>query len=225
MLDVVQKKMASMVEDGTIDKKIEEQLEKAINKSIEDIFCSYGDFTKKLKDEMQKVICINDDLGLPGYSELVTKIVRAQLNAHMEKQVADHVAGYIDKLLNKFPSEITISELVETFKEYVRDEEAGEDRDITFIVEDSADLDGYFDIYMSEESCKDRHSCKYMLRCKEDEVWSINVNGWRVQPSSKQLFAGALFGFEEFLFHAYTNKIKIVRDTDYIDLEITGVYE
>lgn len=221
--EVVQKKMASMIEDGSIEKKIEEQLEKTINKSIEDIFCSYGDFTKKLKEELQKVVCINDDLGLPGYGDLVTKIVRIQLGAHMEKQVADHVAGYIDTLLANYPAEITISELADKFKEYVRDDDITECREITFLVEDSGSVDGYFYIYMDEVRDKDKHSCMYQLCCKEDEVWSVQINGWRVD-ASKHLFAGCLFGFEEFVFHAYTNKIKVIRDTDYIDQEMSGDY-
>lgn len=221
MLDkIVQKKVASMMEDGTIEKKIEAELEKTINKSIEDIFCSYGDFTKSLKDQIQKVVCINDDLGLPGYGELVTKIVRTQLNAHMEKQVADHVAGYIDKLLAKYPSEIKISELCEQFKEYVSEDSCSESNEITFTITESKEADGYFDIYMDEERNKDIYSCKYQLRCREDAVWSVQIDGWRVKPSSKQLFAGCLFGFEEFLFHTYTNKVKVVRDAGYIDLEI-----
>lgn len=66
--DVITKKL----EDGTVEKLIEEQLEKGINQALSQLLGSYGDVTKLLEKQIKSVMV--PYLENRDYSEYIVKL-------------------------------------------------------------------------------------------------------------------------------------------------------
>jgi len=221
---VVGDKINQMVNDGLVDKVIEDAIEKAVTDKLQSVLTGYGDFSKNLETQIQEAVC-SKDLGLPAYHHTICRVLRTQMDAYFEKDASEQFANYVQELLSKYPKEIKLTDLIERFKEYAADEDRSDNyysedefSGTCKIVHNSGALSKRFDIYLDIERGKDKYECEFQLRCDEDGlVWAVQIGQFKPYKPGKQLFTGPLFHFEAFCFHAYTNKAKVILDTEEYD--------
>ncbi|OPX87748.1 MAG: hypothetical protein A4E53_02370 [Pelotomaculum sp. PtaB.Bin104] len=114
--DVITAKLA----EGIIEKLVAENLEKCINKALENLMGSYGDITKVIEDKI-KAVMIKQLEGY-DYSEYIVKL-DAVLTEILKHTALDHkkMLDNFKKLMTdrEFPKVVKLTDVFEEFKKYV----------------------------------------------------------------------------------------------------------
>jgi hypothetical protein len=217
---------ANVVAAGTIEKAIEEKLSKTITSIIDDELRSYSDFGKSLHEHVKASMAVDfSNLGLPGYNDLILKIVRRQVEAQVNATIAAQIEPQLTELLSPAPAEITLTQLI---AEFIKDRSdyhgcsCDSPDQITLIVEGSESVDGYHHIYLDEEEGKSKYSCAIQIATnKESEVYSLKIDD---RDPKKALFVGPLYNFERRVFQMYAAGTKLIVDgnEDSIDTHYPG---
>lgn len=205
---------ANVVAAGTIEKAIEEKLSKTITSIIDDELRSYSDFGKSLHEHVKASLAVDfGNLGLPGYNDLILKVVRRQVDAQVNAVIASQVEQQMTELLQPAPAQITLSQLVGEFiKDRSDDHGCSCDApdQITLIVEGGDSVAGYHHIYLDEEDGKSKYSCAIQIATnKEGEVYSLKIDD---RDPKKTLFVGPLYNFERRVFQMYAAGTKLLVD-------------
>ncbi|CAB3750934.1 hypothetical protein GQ57_16100 [Burkholderia sp. MSh2] len=216
---VVANAFSNIVTAGAIEKAIEEKLTKTITSIINDELQSYSDFGKQLSEHVKKAVQVDfSNLGLPGYNDLILKIIRQRVDANLNEQIEKHVTSQLDELLAPAPEEITLSELVADFIKFQADRQSYScscdlpDR-ITLLVE----TDGSFThIALDKEDGSDRYKCPWRIDTMDGRVYSVKIN--EIDPK-KAIFIGPMYGFERKLFQLYAAGTKLVIDADVDEID------
>lgn len=211
---------ANIVASGAIEQAIEAQLTKTVKTIIDDELRSYSPFGEELKARVKTAMQVNfDDLGLPGYNDLILKIVRRQVDAYANDAIANQVEKQLGKLLEPAPAEIKLTELVESFIEsnverYGCSCERGPSR-ITLHIEPT----GYGSrwIRLDKEPGKDKYECgiSFLVGDQGGHISALRVDRHDV---TKTMFVG-LYGFEQKLFQMHAAGTKLVIDADEHDID------
>lgn len=170
--DVISKKL----EDGTIEKIIEEQLEKGVASAMESLFRSYGDVTKIIENKIKEVMV--PYIEKYDFSEYITKLDQVLLevlnhssleNKQLLENFKDLMVGYEEGEKN-----ITSSALFKKYQEYVAAKCSTDDLEICY--EDNV---SYEPVEVTMEFEEDNRSWsqfkdgKLIFECEKDE--SLNV--------------------------------------------------
>lgn len=116
----IQEVVSQKMNDGTIEKMIEEQIEKAIKNALDDVFGYGGEAKKLLKEKFDSVMC--PTIESHDFNQYVTKLdsVLTEIinNTRLadNKQILDNFA-YLMK--DEDIKEIKLSEIFEKYCEYV----------------------------------------------------------------------------------------------------------
>lgn len=174
--DVIANKLA----DGTIEKLIEEQLEKGVTKALDNLFGSYGDVTKVIQEKIKSVMV--PYLENYDYSQYITKLDDVLL------EVLKNSTSENKKLLENFKelmtSEILPEELKlkDIYKKWCKYCEKTIDKDN---IENYDYEGGYINVSLNVENVSSDWSDweKYVVRfeCEEDEDLNIEfyIERWK----------------------------------------------
>lgn len=194
---------------GEIEKCIDKALTTTIAKVIDNEFCSYGDFGKQIGEAVKRSLALNGDLDLPSYNEQILKIVRRQVEAYTRDTIQKQVAANLTRLLEPPPEEITLEQLVEAYKEQLRDHEAagcvcyGEEKEIYLLVESSGSIltnYKYIELRHKPRKSDDRFGTKYDIRLSVDGNGKVYSVGFADKDLANEIFAGPFYNFEQMVF-------------------------
>jgi hypothetical protein len=207
-----------MVSSGKFNQIIEDKVGETVKSVIDSALRSYSEFGKALSKAVEESLSIDKDkLALPGYNEIVLKIVKKKLEHGIEIIGKEQLEKDMENLLSGgIPKEIQVSKLVDEFNDWVREESYRNDHDdrITFIAEKSEYGGGW--IYLDGERDRKKYECQFRLGYDSaGEIFSTTIAG---KDADKNLFLGGLSGFERTLFRFYAAKTRIVMDTDEPDI-------
>jgi hypothetical protein len=201
---------------GKIEEMIEKQLTETIGGIIKDSLRSYSDFGKALEEKVKAAVNVDlRNLELPGYNDVILKIIERQVAGQLEGSIAKNVEKQISELLAPPPAEIKLSELLNEFIKSKSQDAAclcyGRER-ISLHIERSDAVAGYVGIYFDEKDGVSKYSCNIQLNVTDDgSVFGIKINE---HDPKKTLFVGPLFGFERRLFQLYAAGTKLIVDGD-----------
>ncbi|AIW03203.1 hypothetical protein CPT_Mater46 [Bacillus phage Mater] len=118
MLKVVEDKL----KDGFVNKIVEEQLEKGINKAVEHLFSSYGDVTKVLEDKIKEVII--PYVESYDYSEYIVKLDDVMVSVLKETAVPHKklVENFSKLMVSDVPETVTVEDIFIKWQELVAEE-------------------------------------------------------------------------------------------------------
>ncbi|AOJ07622.1 hypothetical protein [Burkholderia mayonis] len=210
---------ANIVAAGAIEKAIEEKLAKTITSVIDEELRSYSTFGERLKEHVKTALQVDfHNLGLPGYNDLILKVIRQQVDAQLNATIATQIEQQMKELLTPAPAEIKLSQLVE---EFIKDEHTDrqyrscscdESDRITLIVrEESGFVSKFCHIYLDKEHGTEPHNCPFQIDVHDGRVYSVQID--RKDPS-KTLFVGPMHGFKRRLFQLYAAGTKLITDGD-----------
>lgn len=199
-----------------LHKKCQKAAEAAVAQAIDAAFSRSSPFVEMVTNAVKDALPVvrPDDMG--EFAHSVRLVVQNRL-LNLASQTARQ---QMDMVLNKLVPDskvITIDELREAFIEKVRNEHSIADcechdseyePEITWRTETSKNVDGWFDLIISDEADASRYSGKdtISLRMKpssEDkdlqECWYFSV-GRSDNLSTAKLFMGPLYGFDAMAF-------------------------
>jgi hypothetical protein len=212
--------MSKVIAEGVIEKAIKDQLTNTIKGIIEKELRDWSDFGKQLTEAVKRSLALNGELDLPSYNDAVMEIVRQQVAGQSHAIVQQQVAANLAKLLKPPPATIRLSELVELFKEFCKEQarygcSCDSHGEVTVRIEER---DGYRHIYLDDEPNKRRGECEIQLDVTpKGEVYLLRGK-WFGQANA--LFGGSIYGFQKTLFDMKVAGTVIEFDLDEHELEL-----
>jgi len=199
--DVITAKLA----EGIIEKLVAENLEKCINKALENLMGSYGDITKVIEDKI-KAVMIKQLEGY-DYSEYIVKL-DAVLTEILKHTALDHkkMLDNFKKLMTdrEFPKVVKLTDVFEEFKKYVAKaintsnlEVNTDDRPSYEWVSVTMDVE-----YEDKRSWSDFQNARVIFECEKDENLNLELR---------------ISKFREYPWHAFMDvdtSIKSLRNLD-----------
>jgi hypothetical protein len=229
--DVISKKL----EDGTVEKLIEEQLEKGVKNALENLFRSYGDVTKIIEDKVKSVMI--PYLESYDYSDYIVKLdsvlVDVLKSSALENKNLLHNFKEL-MIVNEKEKEIKVSDLFETWKKYVAANISTDDLEINY---DDGISYKYVDVGFEVEKNEDRSWSSFehatlVFECDKDEEMNFAIRlshykngsdeGWSVHYDNKYDISSLrhLNEFELLLTKLVQNHTKLIIDEAYGNDEI-----
>lgn len=209
----------AMVAEGEVDAVITAAVKKTVTATIGTLLQSYGDFGQKLEKALKEELQIDTGrLGLPGYNAIVIDVVRGALDKQIDLVGKTFLKESLDRMLaGGTPREIKLSELVDQFKQWIRDDYSQKDhaREITAIIDELSY--GSRTVYLDAKPDQRKYDCAFRLTftVETGQVWNISLRGKDMQSSR---FIGDLNGFDRTLFYLYATKSKLILNTEHPDI-------
>jgi len=121
---IVNDKVQSMIEDGSIKSVIETGVQKAIEYAISEQFGNYGSVTKSLNEAVKNGLMINTkDLPFETYNQQMLVAVKEKLGSLFQGAASEKFMAEIEKTLAPAPAQISVKDLVETIVKIWREDE------------------------------------------------------------------------------------------------------
>lgn len=227
---MVMESLAKMESDGKVQSIVEKHVESTVNDVVKDLFGSWSDFSKELKNTAKEALQINfKDLNLASYNHLILQAIKDKLDDEITNQGVIQIKQQIEALLTDSKREYKLSELVKELRREVENiDELGyeEYHEMTLHVDNSY---GSYWIGMDARNDMSEYSCKYRLHVsKKGEVYSVQIDeqeysrkGSTTNFDVKAVMNG-LHGLEETLFKIYTSGAKLIIDEEKCEMEVTN---
>ena len=226
--DVISKKLV----DGTVEKLVEEHLQKGVTKALENLFSSYGDVTKVIEEQVKSVMV--PYLENYDYSEYITKLdsvlVDVLKNTALENKKL--LTNFRELMVHEERKEIKITELFEEWKKYVAKNVETDGLEIDF---DDRPSYEYIEINMNVSYDEERSWSSFdyatlVFECEHDEKMNFAVrlskwdksDAWDVRFDAKHDISSLrhLNEFEILLMKLDQNGVKLLLDSDYESDEV-----
>lgn len=182
--DVIANKLA----DGTIEKLIEEQLEKGVTKALESLFGSYGDATKVIEEKIKSVMV--PYLENHDYSQYIVKL-DSVLTEIIDKTTVEN-----RKLLENFKKLMSVDSSIKVIKvsdlftkwcEYVAKNVKTDDLEVDY--DDGPHYESVDVTYIFEETEKrewiKQEKGRIIFECEHDEDMNICIDVYRWNDINK----------------------------------------
>lgn len=116
--EIVTQKTAEMINNGTVEQLIEDNLKKTIASSVEGALRSYSDFGQHLTEKIQDSIqCATSHIELPVYNKFISEVVIDQFTKILQKNAATHLSELIESEIPCVTKSAKISDLINGVKE------------------------------------------------------------------------------------------------------------
>lgn len=229
--------ITSKLEEGIIEKLVAENLEKGINKSLENLLGSYGDITKVIEGKIKEVML--KQLSSYDYSQYIVKL-DCVLTEILQKTTLDHkkiISNFKELMVEKdFPKVIKVSDIFEEFMKYVANNVSTDDLEVDY--DDSPSYENVL-VTMEIEHEEKRNwgsfkHAKIILECEKDEKLNceIRLSKFEEYPwdfDDKINFSidslRYLDEFKLYLLKLYQSGVKVEIDKEYSEDEVTPEQE
>ena len=222
----VAKGLGQLIDSGRIEKVISEQIEKTISDIIKEQMRAYSPFGEHVKAAVKAALTFDPQaIALPSYNVMVCDLIRQHVENRMRGDAADHVKRLMDELLGTPPKQIKLSELVDQFKEHVKDHWRYDgEHAVTCIVERTEY--GSLWLNLGTKPDMDKYKCEFKMLIskpyKGEEPLTV-ATVWLDHTEVKSgLFLADRTGFERFLFQLWTCKVPLVLDESFVNVDIEG---
>lgn len=224
--------ITAKLEEGIVEKLVAENLEKGINKALENLLGSYGDITKVIQGKIKEVMV--NQLSSFDYSEYVVKLDHVLIEI-LKNTSLDHkkiLENFKELMTNdEFPNPVKLSDIFEQFTKYV-----AKDVDTSKLKVDLDDDPAYEYVYVTMEvEYEDKRSwssfqkAKVIFECEKDETlnyeiylskfknypWSLSVN---IDSSISSL--RYLDQFKVYLLRLKQSGANIEIDSEYLEDDV-----
>lgn len=224
--DLISKSVALIVEQK-LEKMTQEKTERMINDILNDVFSSYGDVAKLVKEKIKEGLDVNlERFNIVEYNVMISEMINRNLIESVDKGCIEPIQNMIQKtigLLNK--KEIKLSEIINEFisasMEYYSEEYDGE---ISMFIEKN-EKHKWTEVFVDIDSNIDRSKCKYSFIFDEkgyifgltDRSRYVDLFNRSNSNSPTQL--SSIYGIEKVLFRIYSARVPVIVDVDQSDIE------
>lgn len=205
------------IQSGALEKAISTKVDTLIDEVAKDVFRSYGDIGKAVKDKLTAAIVPNlESMGdLPVYHEFVMNRLKLAAQNFYDQRLTEVMDAELKEVFSELPEKLTLSWVIEQFLSggnYSRSER------LTLIIKDtdwSARPGDSLHVYIDEDEDKGDRDCNFSFFLSLDnetgmyDILGITVDG---KKPGERLSMGRLYRIEKILFNAYTMKAKIKLD-------------
>lgn len=208
------------IQAGALEIAISKKVDSLIEDTADNVFRSYSDLGKALKEKMTKAIMpqIESLDDLPTYHDFVLNRLKVAAQGFYDSRLTEVLDKEFAEIMAEVPEKITLSYIVNSLLKEAQEGDEGEG-EITLIINDN----GYswnkpgdsLSVYIDKEADQDKHSCDFNLHLSKDketgkyDILSIRVDG---KKPGEALAMGRLYSMEKILFNVYAMKGQIELD-------------
>ncbi len=213
-----------------IDKLIQEKLpamvaakaEKLLNELLGDIFRSYSDMGKQIKEKIEKQLDINlQQFELADYNVIVSKAINERLAGLVNEDAIKPIMSLVQDAVGFMEKKtIKLSEIWEMIKQASMDEDESEmDGQLSFYAEKNHEHD-WVDVCFDIDGKKSQHDCAihFMVSGKNGgTIFSFHTGNYRQKKGSMTPARMTMLDqLEHKIFRLYSAQVKIeVDETDF----------
>ncbi|MFW5438893.1 hypothetical protein [Paenibacillus apiarius] len=205
--------MADIQKEQVVEKLVRERLEKTLSDVVDSALRSYGDFGKRLQEEVEGQLNINlEKLDIPTYNQMILNVVKEKLDEAITVQGVNKIKARMDEILGGAKQEYRLSEIIEKMKEAAMEYGDVDDSEISLHIKKGSTL--WFIDFDPEED-KERYECRYRISIKEPkdgETGKINTVEIRDKKLDNNAIMGGLRGVEAILFQMYAKGADLIVD-------------
>lgn len=228
--DVITKKM----EDGTVEKLIEQQLEKGVANALDSLFRSYGDVTKVIEEKVKSVMI--PFLETYDYSKYIVKLDSVLVDVLKSSALENKklLENFKELMLPEDLKTIKVTELFEHWMEYVGKNVETDGLEICYEDEPTYEnVEVRFEVDFNEErSWSDMKHAVLVFECDHDEDMNFEVKihtwpkydkgAWTIEHNSVHDINSLrrLDEFSLFLMKLKQNGTKLIIDHDGVSDEV-----
>lgn len=241
---IVNKKLKEMEDNSTIEKLLEENIEKAIIKGIEGALDSYS-LKRQIEDKVEKQVSeVVKEIGFTGYNGFISEKIKQITENVCRDDISAKIQKTFDELLIVKRENIKLSEIFEEYRNYMcetTDESEKYDLGGSFYVEVNEEESYRWITFKMAKEKPERYSYRsegdyieftvHRNSCKEDD--EEYKKGWMgtVYLGEKNLKdtlrIGNMSKIESLITNIYYNKTPIIIDIEceddidnYFDVDI-----
>ena len=206
------------IQAGALEIAISKKVDSLIEATADDVFRSYSDLGKALKEKITKAIMPQlekmDDL--PTYHDFVLNRLKVAAQGFYDSRLTEVLDKEFAEIMAEVPENITLSYIVESLLKDAQEDGDGEG-EITLIIEEHNHLSSgrWLSVYIDKEADLDKHSCDFDLHLSKDkDTGKYDILGIRVgnKKPGESLAMGRLYNMEKILFNVYAMKGQIELD-------------
>lgn len=206
------------IQAGALEIAISKKVDSLIEETANDVFCSYSDLGKALKEKMTKAIMpqLENLDDLPTYHDFVLNRLKVAAQGFYDSRLTEVLDKEFAEIMAEVPENITLSYIVNSLLEGAQEDGDGEG-EITLIIEENNYSSGgrWLSVYIDKEADQDKHSCDFDLHLsKDNDTGKYDILGIRVdnKKPGESLAMGRLYNMEKILFNVYAMKGQIELD-------------
>ncbi len=200
------------IKRGAVEKAIEVKVDEFIKRVADDVFSSWGDLSKLMKEKMTEAIMPTaESLGdIPKYHDFVTKRLRLAAQNFYDNKLVEVLDGELKEIMSEVPDVVNLSWLVEKIVDGAREDKA--EGEISLHIDKS--YSSYW-IGIDKESDKSEYECNFRIGLNEDaktgklKIFSLRVDG---EDCRKSIALGPFYQFEKILYNAYVTEAEFALD-------------
>lgn len=203
---------------------VETKVGKMVDDLLTDVFRSYGDLGKQIKEKIEKKLDINlQQFDMLDYNTMIAGAINNRLvtlvNEQSIKPIMELIDGTVSFLEKK---EWTLSEIVEMIKEDAREyyswETSGE---ISFHCEENRDNKWHvISVDIDPKKSADKCSMRFLISGKSKRIFSMKTqNHWGDKGDLTPLKVTQLSNLEHKLFRLYSAQVTVTVDETEFDNE------
>lgn len=230
---VIQQKLS----DGTIENIITAKLEKGINEAMEDLFRSYGDVGKVIKDKVKEVLI--PAIERHDFADHIVKLDTVLTDIVNKTNLVENqklLENFRELMIEEDTKEIKTSDLFEKWCEFVAKEINTDGLEVDTCdgepTYESVDCRMEVD-HVDGRSWSDIKKANIIFECEHDEKMNFMIpisrwekydgDNWSIDYSSNPDIQSLrhMSQFEVFLLRLNRSFTKIVIDDEYLDEEVT----
>lgn len=178
--------IVSKLNDGAIERAIDEQFDKMVNGIVDDLFGSYGDISRKIQSKLKETM--NPYIEQYDFSEHSVKLEHLlnQLVTEMTKEQNTLTRNLRDMMGTSPITEIKSSELFDKYAKYIGEHIETDDRGINYDDEPSYDPLTAELITNDETSYASMEKKTLLFTCEDDNEFDIQIGIQRWPDLSNQ---------------------------------------
>ena len=172
--------IAESLEKGMVERLVAENLEKCINKSLENLMGSYGDVTKVIEEKIKSVMI--NQLSSYDYSKYIVRL-DAVLTEILKRTSLDNkkiLENFKELMVDcEFPKVVKVSDIFEEFKKFVAEKVDTKDLEVEY---DDGPAYEYVSVTMEVEyeekrswSSSSFEYAKVVFECEQDEDLNFEI--------------------------------------------------
>ena len=206
------------IQAGALEVAISKKVDSLIEDTAENVFRSYSDLGKALKEKMTKAIMpqIESLDDLPTYHDFVLNRLKTAAQGFYDSRLTEVLDKEFAEILAEVPEKITLSYIVNSLLEEAQGDNEPEGEITLIINEDNHSNDGrWLSVHIDKEADKEKYNCAFDLHLSKDketgkyEILSIKVDD---KKAGESLAMGRLYNMEKILFNVYAMKGQIELD-------------
>lgn len=208
------------IQSGALELAINKKVDSLIESTADDVFRSYSDLGKALREKMTKAIMPQlESLGdLPTYHDFVLNRLKVAAQGFYDSRLTEALDKEFAEILAEIPENITLSYIVNSLLEEAQEDNEPEG-EITLIINDANfswnEPGDSLSIYIDKQEDQSEHDCSFYLYLSKDketgkyDILSIKVDD---KKPGETLSMGRLYRMEKILFNVHAMKGQIELD-------------